>query len=60
MSVELISESISVNFSDFLREQENFNSIYKLHIGEPKYRVHKKIISSVKMNLLGNSYSISR
>ena len=60
MSVELISESISVNFSDFLREQENYDSIYKLHIGEPKYKVHKKIISSVKINLSGNSYSNSR
>ena len=60
MSVDLISESISVNFSDFLREQENYDSIYKLHIGEPKYKVHKKIISSVKINLSGNSYSNSR
>ena len=60
MSVELVSESISVNFSDFLREQEDYDSIYKLHMGEPKYKVHKKIISSVKINLSGNSYSNSR
>ena len=40
-----ISESISVNFADYIRKKEkNEHPIVKLHIGDPDFSIHPNII----------------
>ena len=47
-----ISESVSVNFADYVREKDkNYQPIVKLHIGEPDFDIHKNIIVESNKNL---------
>ena len=47
-----ISESVSVNFADYVREKDkNDQPIVKLHIGEPDFDIHKNIIVESNKNL---------